>query len=63
MFLLVVLFYMTLPALIWLAVHLVRFSTKQPLPDGLVVLLIAVAACWLIMAIAVFINYLDYRFG
>jgi hypothetical protein len=42
MILIGLLFYLTPPTLFWLAVHLVRFRTKKPLPRGLFYLVIAV---------------------
>lgn len=62
MFLVALMFYLTPPAIIWLLVHLVRFRTKKPLPDGLIALLIIVAACWII-AISVLIGNLDRPYG
>lgn len=62
MFLLMLLFYLTPPAVIWWVVHKMRQPAGTPLPDGLIVLLIVVAGCWII-AIGVLIGNLDRPYG
>jgi hypothetical protein len=62
MLLMGLMFSLTPPTIIWLLVHLVRFRTRKPLPDGLIVLLIIVAGCWII-AISVLIGNLDRPYG
>lgn len=55
-------FYLTPPALIWLVVHKLRHPAGTRLPDGLLLLLIVVALCWLI-AIVVIIGNSDRPYG
>jgi hypothetical protein len=56
MILIGLLFYLTPPTLIWLAVHLVRFRTRRPLPRGLFYLVIAVVVLWILSIILLISN-------